>query len=328
MLIVMVAIFVLSVLVGAFAYSMKVETKLAMNADRETKDFWEASGISGVEAAKWILAMSRSLPNHNENQKWAGGAGDEFETNGVLADVSLEPFRVGDQTFPFSIKIRDMERKANINTANQNLLEQALTLAGADAGEIPAIAGAILDWIDRDDVLNANGAESDYYQGLNPPYYAKNAAIDDLSELLLVRGVTPEIYWGSKAADVADLPPTDRYGRPIEGFTHPGLVDLFTPLSSGKLNIEFVSADVLQMIPGLDENTAAMIIEQRTLAPFRNLGEVNIPPNLRPALTALGDVRSSTFEVEVTVEGSSRKFYAVLRLTQNDVKTLVFKELN
>jgi len=33
-------------------------------------------------------------------------------------------------------------------------------------------------------------------------YYAKNAPIDDLSELLLVKGVTPEMYWGSNRRQI------------------------------------------------------------------------------------------------------------------------------
>jgi len=38
LVVVMIAIFVLSILAGAFAYAMKVETKLAMNAQKEGFD--------------------------------------------------------------------------------------------------------------------------------------------------------------------------------------------------------------------------------------------------------------------------------------------------
>ena len=31
---------------------------------------------------------------------------------------------------------------------------------------------------------------------LNPPYFCKNGHIDDMSELLLIKGITPDIYWG------------------------------------------------------------------------------------------------------------------------------------
>jgi type II secretory pathway component PulK len=59
------------------------------------------------------------------------------------------------------------------------------------------VADAIVDWIDPDDDPRPNGAESSYYMGLTPSYRAKNGPLDSLEELLLVRGVTPELLFGS-----------------------------------------------------------------------------------------------------------------------------------
>ena len=59
------------------------------------------------------------------------------------------------------------------------------------------IADAIIDWVDKDDEAREYGAESSYYEGLNPPYQCKNAPMDSLEELLLVRGVTPELLYGA-----------------------------------------------------------------------------------------------------------------------------------
>jgi len=58
------------------------------------------------------------------------------------------------------------------------------------------IANAIIDWIDPDDSPRPNGAETDYYSSLSPPYQAKNNYLDSLDELLLVRGVTPQLLYG------------------------------------------------------------------------------------------------------------------------------------
>ena len=44
----------------------------------------------------------------------------------------------------------DLERKGNINTADQPMLDQAMRLIGVDAGDSSAITASILDWIDRD----------------------------------------------------------------------------------------------------------------------------------------------------------------------------------
>jgi type II secretory pathway component PulK len=57
-------------------------------------------------------------------------------------------------------------------------------------------ADAILDWLDADDDERPLGAEVAYYSGLNPPYAAKNGPLETVEELLLVRGVTPELLFG------------------------------------------------------------------------------------------------------------------------------------
>ena len=57
--------------------------------------------------------------------------------------------------------------------------------------------------MDPDELPRLKGAESDYYLSLSPPYVSKNGPIDDLSELLLVQGITPEMYWGSAGSNVS-----------------------------------------------------------------------------------------------------------------------------
>ena len=195
LIIVMITILVLSVLAGGFAYSMKVETKLARNANSETELQW--MGRSGVELARFVLAEQLKLgcePYDSLNQIWAGGPGGQCTSNSPLTAVGLTDVELGKGRF--TVKIGDLERKFNINVADDAVLQQAFWLMGADAGEFPAVIAAILDWIDPDDNTHVGGAESDYYQTLSPPYYAKNRPIDDLSELLLVRGVTPDLYFG------------------------------------------------------------------------------------------------------------------------------------
>ncbi len=59
------------------------------------------------------------------------------------------------------------------------------------------IADAILDWLDPDEEAREVGAENDYYLGLEPPYRCKNGPLDSLEELLLVKGVTPQLLFGN-----------------------------------------------------------------------------------------------------------------------------------
>src|SRR5207247_2554528 len=61
----------------------------------------------------------------------------------------------------------------------------------------PDIAAAIVDWVDADTQPRQGGAENEYYSGLTPPYRTRNGPLDSIDELLLVRGVTPQLLYGS-----------------------------------------------------------------------------------------------------------------------------------
>lgn len=58
-----------------------------------------------------------------------------------------------------------------------------------------AFIPALIDWLDEDiDVRFPEGAEDDYYAGLESPYRTANALMVDISELRLVKGVSDEMY--------------------------------------------------------------------------------------------------------------------------------------
>ncbi len=96
--------------------------------------------------------------------------------------------------------LEDESTRLNVNALVE--LDKLMENAGRDLlmglpGMTEDVADAILDWMDEDDESREYGAESDYYQELTPPYYAKNGPLDTVEELLLVRGVTPQLLFGS-----------------------------------------------------------------------------------------------------------------------------------
>lgn len=335
LIIVMLIILVLATLAGAFAYSMKIEMKLARNANHESEMEW--LGRSGVELARYVIAEQAKIPNEGNydslNQIWAGGTGGVGASNSALSAISLQNNQLGAGTF--SVTITDLERKFNINTADQSVLQQAMTIMGVDASLTPTIADSILDWIDKDDDPHLSGAESDYYMSLNPPYVSKSGPIDDISELLLMKGIfeNPEIYWGSQSTNhpISAFQSRGKRGfndRPPPAYPF-GLVDIFNTLSSGRINLNTASLTTLQMIPGVDESIASGIIQLRAGpdgadgtdddVPLHNVGElVNVPGIRREIVGQLGpycDVRSFTFEVQVDVKVDevTRRYYAIVR---------------
>src|ERR1035441_5188747 len=159
LVIVMISIFVLTMLAAGFAYSMKVETKLARNANSEAELEW--LGRSGVEYARWVLANSLdpTQPYDSLDQPWATGSGWLGPTNAPIAEVQ-QNVHLGTGTFNW--KIIDLERKFNINSPEplmQQVLPQALTLMGVSPSDATPIINSILDWIDIDDQTRPEGAE-------------------------------------------------------------------------------------------------------------------------------------------------------------------------
>jgi general secretion pathway protein K len=60
-----------------------------------------------------------------------------------------------------------------------------------------AIINSVKDWLDSGDddmITGVTGAESAYYEDLDPPYRCANAPFKHLHELFRVKGVTPEIF--------------------------------------------------------------------------------------------------------------------------------------
>jgi general secretion pathway protein K len=332
LIIAMIAVIVLTCMAAVFAFSMKVENKLAFNAHSDQQMIW--MGRSGVELARWVLAQEAAIPGAPYdalNQIWAGGPGGPGETNGVLAGFSMADYPIGDGKV--TVKIVDLERYWNINVAGGQTIIQALTLMGVDADGMSVVSDSIMDWVTPGDLPRVAGAKSDYYQGFNPPYNCKSAPIDDMSELLLIKGIWdhPEIYWGGTASNHFGATFQHKLGfghSPGEVPSYPfGLKDVFTPFGSGRININTADATVLQMIPGVDNIAAENIVQLRAGpdgmagtgddTPFLNpnqLSAAGVNPQVVANVARFCDVRSHTFKVTVTAQigAYSRDFNAIL----------------
>ncbi|MHC4206967.1 MAG: type II secretion system minor pseudopilin [Planctomycetota bacterium] len=137
--------------------------------------------------------------------KWACRAGiekacavlneDETENDSLLDLWSDNPEDFNDVMLDqcvFTVRVIDEASKLDINTATK---EQLLGLPDM----VEEIADAIIDWRDSDDVPNGAGVESGYYESLTYGYMARNGPFRTLRELLLVKDVTEELFYGEDA---------------------------------------------------------------------------------------------------------------------------------
>jgi len=98
----------------------------------------------------------------------------------------------------YRVRVHDACGRIDINEAD---LETLARLTG-DLN----VAAAIIDWRDEGEAVTGEGAEADFYQSLPYPYLPRDAPFQSPGELLLVRGVTPEMFYGTKdRVGLADL---------------------------------------------------------------------------------------------------------------------------
>jgi len=107
--------------------------------------------------------------------------------------------------------------------------------------QVSLIVDAITDWVDTDDDPKGfEETESSYYESLDPPYASKNGPLEFIEELLLVRGITRDLYFGTAE--------------------YKGLRDYVTVHGNdGKININNASVEILQ---AMDENMAEGLVQE------------------------------------------------------------------
>ena len=181
------------VLLCLFAVGVGSRAMAALNLSERLFGQLRATAVAhgAVEYAKVILGEDPT-PAVDGSQEWLDRA-LEFKDHPLLGGtVSIRPgAATTGQVYGFS----DEEQRINLNTAPASILESLFQLAGG-LGQQEALeaAASIEDWRDEDDDERPFGAEDGYYGSLSHAYECKDAAFENIEELLLVRGVTPAVY--------------------------------------------------------------------------------------------------------------------------------------
>lgn len=193
-----VLIVVVLLSLAAYQYSelMSQEQTAAASALRQVQA--KACADSGIHAVAALLADPERNPDDfydNESlfhQVSVGGGGQ-------YSIVAAFPRGETLSTRDYRFGLIDESSKINLNallrldTSGRVAFEMLMKLPNMTE----EVADAIIDWIDPDDNPRPYGAESQSYLGGTPSYRCKNGPLDSVEELLLVRGVTPELLFGT-----------------------------------------------------------------------------------------------------------------------------------
>ena len=152
--------------------------------------------------------------------------------------------------------------KYDINWIPPDELTRLLQHLGADAVQAQQIAMAVIDWRSPAPPQALTLFDREYL-ARTPSFRGRHASLEETEELLLVKGMTPELYHGNYVRDAAGrLQP------------RPGLKDCVSVYgSSGPFDINTVQPAVMYTI-GISPEMVALIQQRRHAAPFRDMSEV------------------------------------------------------
>lgn len=206
MVLILVIVIMMALLLAVYAFS---RVMISYDAVSNLTGKQIQAGLlteSGVEATRMFLRAN------GEAQSEAGGLWNnpqQFQAMPIVftADGSVEgcctmiAANVNDEGNYEGIRygLQDESTRLNLNVVAK-LDEQQEGVGRSLLMGLPGmtmdVADAILDWMDGDDKAREYGAEEGYYGNLNPPYAPKNGPLDTIEELLLVKGVTPQLLFG------------------------------------------------------------------------------------------------------------------------------------
>lgn len=279
---------ILMVMVLSFSVMIRAEGfgTIAFKEGIEKKLFAQA----GIERA--IMEILYRTANQNQTVKLEGK--EPWKLDGTAYSVDMG--KGG-----FMVRVIDESGKISLNSLTDSsgiILKNLLIQQEVSPENANIIVDSILDWKDADDMHRLSGAESDYYLSLSKSYKARNAAFETLEELILVKGVTPEILYG-----------TGKKRGIIHFLTVHGKTD--------RININVAPKEILLALPGMDAEIAERIIEFRTSS---DIGGENVAKqilgtgyHLMAAYVSAAPGASKTFTVESTgYHNDPKKGFSIL----------------
>ena len=241
---------ILCVIVLEFSFAMRTEVHITKNFQEELQLYALAEG--GIQRAIAEL-VNKNDPKVQQMRK-------NLDINELPADkrewsTDGRDYRLSFDQGACEVKIIGEGGKANINLVTETMLRNILTNLGVKEEFRGIVVDSILDWLDADDLYRANGAENDYYRSLKEPYDCKNGPMDSVEELLLVKGVTPEMFYGKKFAEKAEG------GAKVDQM---GLREVFSIYAPGdQIDINSAHFPVLRGVLGIPEEISQLMVRAR-----------------------------------------------------------------
>jgi general secretion pathway protein K len=288
---------ILTVMVFSFSYMARTEAYAALSF-RQTieKKFLAEAGMERGIAELFYMNTHKGKTAFSEGE-------EVWRTDG-------RPYKILTENGYYTIGITNEAGKVDINTTSELILRNLLLNLGLNLDDVDIIVDSVMDWKDSDDLHRLHGAEDDYYMSLPDPYKTKNADFETLEELLLVKGMTPEILYGAEGKR--------------------GIIDFLTVNSRmKKININAAFKEVLLAIPGITPELAEAILTIRETQEIEDILGI-LGSNYSMAKPYIELTGTNAFTIESTGYKGTEKTGYTIRATvipedMNKFKYLYYK---
>jgi general secretion pathway protein K len=230
-------IIIMSIVVLALNFEARSDVERTILMRDRAKAYWLARGATEFAKYEYAVQKANQFDSETEPERHFQFEYDEGQAQVILESVSA---------------------KMSINVTNEELWLELLKYYGLEEMQGQEVVDAIMDWRDEDDELRLNGAEFEYYQSLSPPYMPRNGAFQSVDEIKLVRGITEEMFYGTRRGE------SGKYG----------LKDMLS--ASGpiinRFDINSAPKPLLVAILNIPDEEAEALIQARLEEPFQDLG--------------------------------------------------------
>jgi general secretion pathway protein K len=159
-----------------------------------------------------------------------------------------------------AVEIIPAASRLNLNGANEDDLFRLLLALGAEPAQAKDIAMAIIDW--RSPSQGPSFFDR-HYLSMTPSFRARHTSFEEVEEVLLVRGMTPELFYGSYVRD-----PEGRLVR------RSGLRDCVSPYGATS-TFDVNTADPALLVSiGINPAAVQQLVARRRMMPFRSMAEL------------------------------------------------------
>ena len=237
----MLAVLWVSAALAAIAFSLSTTVRSEIDRTATSVDglrsYYLAAG--GIHRATYEVLWSAQNPDKRVLPRYTTQVNYTFPSGVVHVDIVPEA------------------AKLNVNLALPEELYRLLVALGQEPERARQIALAIVDW--RSPAAAGSGLDQ-YYLSLTPSFRARHASLEEIEDLLSVRGITPDIFYGTYVP--FDAPQGSRL------LARPGLVDCLSVFGSNeRIDANTASPAVLAAI-GVPPDVINALVARRNIGPF------------------------------------------------------------